>query len=288
MDSSTRATRGLAKRLACPSVDFDVIHKHPRTTCTIDEDGLPVYVVHDLLTPAQLRASPMAQTQAEHLSHPGSLSTPSVLHEPHGLPEPHLPSFLPAQVHTLYLSEPDSHAASQPQVRASELQPDTRANSCSIAGASNSADPQMNHVAHVNIKPEPVSPAQVTAQFNPQTDLQADSQAAPQPPASASAQDQSCPNQVQPQPQADPQHMHPPQAPSRQDPPQPLLQLDSTMAPQRNCNLTGHKPGPAVVKFWREHRDSPALHSLKLVGDAQQPAESVGIAMSDLSIHQRA
>ncbi len=65
-----------------------------------------------------------------------------------------------------------------------------------------------------------------------------------------------------------------------------LLQLDACMGPALSLPLAKHKPGSAVIKFWRANHQNPALYNLRLIGDAQQqPGESVGIGTQDLMIH---
>ena len=154
--------------------------------------------------------------------------------------------------------------------------------------------------------------AQPSLVLHPQPPPQPDPQQNPTQPQQTPAQPQQTQSQLQPRSQPQPsnqsQHEHPPQssaapksaaqAPAAPTPATPtplsaqqdtypvLLQLDACMAPALSLPLAKHKPGSAVIKFWRANHQNPALYNLRLIGDAQQqPGESVGIGTQDLMIH---
>lgn len=66
-----------------------------------------------------------------------------------------------------------------------------------------------------------------------------------------------------------------------------VLVLDSDVARNRKMLFTKHSPAQATAKFWRENQQDAAMYSLRLIGDAQMPEESVGIDPKDLRIHSR-
>ena len=175
----------------------------------------------------------------------------------------------------------------------------------------------LNTEAHVKAEPHsgpitdshPQATSQDAAQpslvLHAQPPLQPDPQQTPTQPQQTQSQLQS---QSQPQPSNQSQHEHPPQSPAapksaaeaqaaptpaapppvsaQQDTHLVLLQLDACMAPALSLPLAKHKPGSAVIKFWRANHQNPALYNLRLIGDAQQqPGESVGIGTQDLMIH---
>lgn len=70
---------------------------------------------------------------------------------------------------------------------------------------------------------------------------------------------------------------------SQQEHFEPLLQLDSQMAPLRKKQLIkGCQPYPQLLHTWQEHEQNSAVCGARLIGDAQKPDEYVGVVVHDL------
>ncbi len=185
--------------------------------------------------------------------------------------------------------------------------------------ASDASESQIGLDTEAHVKTEPHSgpitnpPPQATSLDAAQPSLLLHAQLPPQPdPQQTPTQPQQTESQPQsrsqPQPSNQSQQEHPPQSPAapksaaqaqaaptpaapppisaHQDTYPVLLQLDACMAPALSLPLAKHKPGSAVVKFWRANHQNPALYNLRLIGDAQQqPGEPVGVGTQDLMIH---
>lgn len=66
-----------------------------------------------------------------------------------------------------------------------------------------------------------------------------------------------------------------------------VLVLESDVARNRRMLFTKHSPARATAKFWTENHQNAAMYSLRLIGDAHKPEESVGIDPKDLRIHSK-
>ncbi|KAL0019915.1 hypothetical protein WJX77_007825 [Trebouxia sp. C0004] len=131
-----------------------------------------------------------------------------------------------------------------------------------------------------NPQQDPTQAQQTQSQLQSQSQPQPSNQSHEHPPQSPAAPKSAAQAQAAPTPAA------PPPASAHQDTYPVLLQLDACMAPALSLPLAKHKPGSAVIKFWRANHQNPALYNLRLIGDAQQqPGESVGIGTQDLMIH---
>ena len=248
-------------------------------------------------------AHPLSEHQAESL--PPGLSQPRVNNQPQ-----------PALVtDNMRQSQNKASDASESQIGLSteahvkpEAHSDSVTNSHPQATSQDAAQPSL--VLHAQPPPQPnVEQTPTQPQQTPTQPQQTPTQ--PEQTLTQPQQTQSQPQQTQSQlqSQSQPQHSnqsHPEQPPQSSDAPksaaqapaapQPvlaqqdtypvLLQLDACMAPALSLPLAKHKPGSAVIKFWRANHQNPALYNLRLIGDAQQqPGESVGIGTEDLMIH---
>ena len=278
-----------------------------------------------LATLRQVSSLPSPQLQTPPVSHQAeSASTPLNPAVPQPSCRPQFYAFAhPLSEHQAEslppgLSQPrvNSHLQSGPVTDTQHLSQ----NKASHASESQSA---LNIETHVKAEPHsgPITTShpQATSQDAAQPSLVLHAQPPPQPDPQQNptqsqqtpAQPQQTQSQLQPRSQPQPsnqfQHEHPPQssaapksaaqAPAAPTPAAPtplsaqqdtypvLLQLDACMAPALSLPLAKHKPGSAVIKFWRANHQNPALYSLRLIGDAQQPGESVGIGTQDLMIH---
>ena len=232
-------------------------------------------------------AHPLSEHQAESL--PPGLSQPRVNNDPQ--PAPVTDNVHQSQTKASDASESQIAPSTEAHVKA-EPHSGPLTSSHPEATSQDAAQPSL--VLHAQSPPQPdpqqtpTQPQQTPTQPQ-QTQSQLQSQSPPQPstqsqheqpPESSAApkstaQTQAAPTPAAPQPVSAQQDTHPV-----------LLQLDACMAPALSLPLAKHKPGSAVIKFWRANHQNPALYNLRLIGDAQQPpGESVGIGTQDLMIH---
>ena len=65
-----------------------------------------------------------------------------------------------------------------------------------------------------------------------------------------------------------------------------VLDLDCHTAPPKRLQLlAGHLPFPAHYQTWREQQHNPIVCSIRLIGDASQPNEYVGVGVQELITH---
>lgn len=92
------------------------------------------------------------------------------------------------------------------------------------------------------------------------------------------------------------QHQSTPTAHSQSElkaPPQPhqgqlqlVLQLDNHTAPPKRMQLLkGHIPYPQHHQTWLEEQHNPVVCGIRLIGDAQQPDEYVGVGVHEMVAH---
>ncbi len=232
-------------------------------------------------------AHPLSEHQAESL--PPGLSQPQVNNPPQ--PAPVTDNVPQSQSNASDASESQIAPSSEAHVKA-EPHSGPMTKSHPEATSQDAAQPSL--VLHAQPPPQPdvqqtpTKPQQTPTQpQQTQPQLQSQSQPQPpnqsqheQPPQSSGAPESAAQAQAVPTPAA------PPPVTAQQDTYPVLLQLDACMAPALSLPLAKHKPGSAVIKFWRANHQNPALYNLRLIGDAQQqPGESVGIGTQDLMIH---
>ena len=65
-----------------------------------------------------------------------------------------------------------------------------------------------------------------------------------------------------------------------------VLELDSHTAPPKRMQLLkGHIPYPQHHKIWLQEQHNPVVCGIRLVGDAQQPDEYVGVGVHEMIAH---
>ena len=65
-----------------------------------------------------------------------------------------------------------------------------------------------------------------------------------------------------------------------------VLELDSHTAPPKRMQLLkGHIPYPQHHKTWLQEQHNPVVCGIRLVGDAQQPDEYVGVGVHEMIAH---
>ena len=67
---------------------------------------------------------------------------------------------------------------------------------------------------------------------------------------------------------------------------QPVLELDNQTLPRKRMRLlAGHLPYPQHHQTWQEQQHNPNVCSIRLIGDATQPHEYVGVSQEKLITH---
>ncbi|KAL3135893.1 hypothetical protein ABBQ32_007446 [Trebouxia sp. C0010 RCD-2024] len=72
----------------------------------------------------------------------------------------------------------------------------------------------------------------------------------------------------------------------QQDQLQLVLELDSETAPRKRMQLlAGHLPYPQHYQTWLQEQHNPIVCGIRLIGDAQQPHEYVGVGVHEMVTH---